>query len=104
MGYTIAKILNSFVNNSRERLSTSNRSFNLIDGELYSYGEKIAFREDDDIHVYNKTAKGWGFYSMTTSNHLSKLLNCLMKHQLTFTLHNQFIPHVYDDDESDEEL
>ncbi len=83
MGYTIAKILKSFINKSPERLSTSNRSFNLIDGELYSYGEKIAFRENDNIHVYNKTAKGWGFYSNTTSNHLSKLLNCLMKNELT---------------------
>ena len=67
-------ILNSHISNSNKSVSIYKNN-NIF--ELYSYNEIIAKRnlEDGTVVIYGKTAKYGNFFSMTTSNHIGKLIN-----------------------------
>tara|TARA_A100000171_G_scaffold9706_1_gene7235 strand:+ start:284 stop:622 length:339 start_codon:yes stop_codon:yes gene_type:complete len=62
---------------------------------LFSYHEKIAeLHNEDHIIIYDKTKRGNNFFSVTTSNHVNKLINiCNM-------LQKEYILLEYNDDGS----
>lgn len=69
----------------------SNKSLSLYDNdegiyELYSYDEIIGKKNlvDNTILIYGKTAKYGDFFSKTTSNHISKLINKCLEEEIPY--------------------
>jgi hypothetical protein len=84
MYYNIPQLLEYFIFSHdipNLHISNSNKSLSVFKNDnvfsLYSYNEIIAKRnlEDGTIIIYGKTAKYGNFFSMTTSTHISKLIN-----------------------------
>jgi hypothetical protein len=58
---------------------------------LYSYEEIICeITNDGTILLFNKTASSGNFFSMTTSNHISKIKNYLEMNDIEFEFLNNF--------------
>ena len=80
-------IFYNFVYHTKGNFSTGNKSVNLRDFRLYSYNALIAFYDTTvGLIVLDKTARGKMFISMTTSNHIGKLIRFLKSNCIFFNL------------------
>lgn len=68
---SIRKVVESFVDNPKKKVRTSNGSISVVGGVLYSYQTPIAYAVGDEFFI-NDTK-----YSVTTSRHQNLLKGCV---------------------------
>jgi hypothetical protein len=81
----IDNIIDDFIMiDNPKNIKNGNGSFKLQDNKLYSYNEIIGEKNNNDFKIYLKKAP-FNFDSITTSKHVSKLLNkCSSLKQLEY--------------------
>lgn len=89
----IDNIINDFimVDNPKNN-KTNNNSFRLINNKLYSYGEIIAEKHDNEYKIYLKKAP-FNYFSNTTSTHVNKVLNKCSNLNKSF-INNDYVVYI----------
>ena len=81
---TNQQIINQFTSFNKEDYNSKQKALNIRNGKLYSYnlliGEYITEEGFSGLLVHDHWAKGLGFYSSTTSQHVSMLLRTTKHH------------------------
>ena len=91
--YNTSDLLSEIFTNENITKDLKNYSNSLFykhnERKLYSYQEEIAeINEFKECYILNKTARGGNYFSMTTSQHISKILNYCIENNINFELNN----------------
>lgn len=69
--YSILWVIQNWIRNQSAR--TKSDSMRTENGKIYSYGLLVGYTENGCKYLLNHTARGLGFVSMTTSQHVGKI-------------------------------
>ena len=86
----IEDIIKKGLENPIKNIRTSNKSFsyNSNGNIFFSYNKEICYmdKNSNTMFIYGLTAKYNNFYSITTSNHFSKILNYCINNNIDYEI------------------
>lgn len=90
----ISEVLKKGWDNRNSNRKTSNNSFsyNADEDKFFSYNTEIAYidRFYEKMFIYGLSAKYNHYYSHTTSNHLSKIINFCIDNDIQYEILHSF--------------